>query len=647
MTEHFGNYVLLRRLGAGGMAEVFLARAKSTGGFEKLLAIKRLLPPYNTDKQIISMLADEARVSVWLNHPNIVQVFDFGRVGSTYFIALEFVDGCDLCELIRPPGQPGGRPLPLATALYIMTQVADALDYAHRRRNQDGELLEIIHRDVSPHNVLISREGQVKLADFGLARASISVHRSRAGIVRGKFSYMPKEQARGLAIDHRIDIFAAGVTLYETLTGVKPYTSTTLAHQLYQLEQPVPPPSMHRPDLPVEVDDITMQAMSPDPETRYSTAESLAGDLRDLLDQHSTFNQEEERLAALVRAAAPSVPDPLPAMALGEAPISDGSLIEEELRVWIASVQSKRPAVTEPEVRAASTRVPISEQPPSPRPEIEGHATEAVSEKDLDEARTIALPAPSASTLATRAVGPSSTPAPPVARFEVPHPQHGGNGPPGSLVAPEPAALRNPRDTMEEMRPAGDLSGDTLDNAQTTHRASDDARIAFRRALDEREKRRQAAHRRGGGAGPVVLRQRDILVLALLGLALFGAGIVVGWVLHRPAATSAVVLQGDPGSCPCRDGGSAVAPGSAPEVPRSPGLPGTTDHGYLTVTTNAPAKVYVDDASSGLTAPLVRLALPPGIHRVKVYSERQRTFSEPQPIVIRSGITSTLSFTLE
>ena len=185
--ERFGNYVLLQRLGKGGMAEVFLARAQSVGGFEKMLAIKRLLPPYNTDPQIISMLGDEARLSVWLNHPNIVQVLDFGRVGQTYYIGMEYVRGCDLCDLIRPEGQSPGRPLPLPTALYVMIQVADALGYAHTRKNRRGEPLGIIHRDVSPHNVLISSEGQVKLADFGLARASISVHHSAAGVISGKF----------------------------------------------------------------------------------------------------------------------------------------------------------------------------------------------------------------------------------------------------------------------------------------------------------------------------------------------------------------------------------------------------------------------------------------------------------------------------
>jgi serine/threonine protein kinase len=336
--EPFGNYTLLRLLGKGGMAEVFLARARSIGGFEKLVAIKRLLPPFNIDNQILSMLADEARLSVWLTHPNIVQVLDFGKVGKTYYIAMEYVEGCDLCDLIRPDGQSPGRPLPLPTALYVMVQVAEALDFAHRRRNDKGETLGVIHRDVSPHNVLISTEGQVKLADFGLARASISVHHSHEGVIRGKFSYMPKEQAHGREIDQRIDLFAAGVTLYESLTGTKPYTSTTLPQQLYQLEQPVPPPSALIPDIPEEIDDLTLEAMSPDPEERYRTAEDLANDLRAALLKVSTFAQEERQLTALVKNSLASrgihpIHDALPHMSLADLPVTDDNLIGEELRM--------------------------------------------------------------------------------------------------------------------------------------------------------------------------------------------------------------------------------------------------------------------------------------------------------------------------
>jgi serine/threonine protein kinase len=307
VPQQFGPYTLLKRLGRGGMAEVFLARTATPGAYSGFIAVKRLLGAFNADEQLVSMLADEARLSVWLHHPAIVQVFDFAVEDSTHYIAMEYVDGCDLSRLIRDRKTRQSRPLPLATAIYASLQIAEALEYAHCRSTPDGTQMNIIHRDVSPHNVLVSREGQVKLADFGLARASISVHHSQAGVIRGKFAYMPKEQAHGQHIDQRIDLFATGVTLYECLTGKRPYTSTNLAEQLYQLEQPIPPPSAHMPDVPAEIDELTMQALSPTPDGRYQTAGEMADDLSHALAKLSTPNQEAQQLAALVRNRAPAL----------------------------------------------------------------------------------------------------------------------------------------------------------------------------------------------------------------------------------------------------------------------------------------------------------------------------------------------------
>lgn len=330
----FGPYTLLRRIGRGGMAEVFLAEAPAVDGEKKLLAIKRLLSPYNSDAQLIAMLADEARVSIWLHHPNIVQVFDFGCVGDHHYIAMEFVDGCDLCSLVRAPEGAAEQHLPLATAIYAIHQVAEALDYAHRRNHQ-GRPLRIVHRDVSPHNILVSREGEVRLTDFGLARAEIATHETQEGIIRGKFAYMPKEQAYGGAIDHRVDIFALGVTLYEALCGVKPYTASNLAQQIYQLEHPIPPPSAILPTLPREIDRITMLAMHPNVEKRYQCAEELAGDLAELLSAFGNPAEQRRDLGAhVVRHVRPtaSPPPPLPPMTVHEIPIATTSLIADELR---------------------------------------------------------------------------------------------------------------------------------------------------------------------------------------------------------------------------------------------------------------------------------------------------------------------------
>jgi|GEM_PF-703230 len=296
----FGPYTLVKRLGKGGMAEVFLARMKVSGGYEKKIAIKRLLGPMNTDKHLVSMLTDEARLSVWLHHPNILQVLDFGKVDSLYYIAMEYVDGCDLSTLIKHY-QRHQKPMPLQMALYIGLQVYEALSYAHNRRNAKNEPLRIIHRDVSPHNILLSKEGQVKLADFGLARATISLHESQSGVIRGKFSYMPKEQAYGHDIDHRVDIFAAGVSLYQMLSGKKPYNSESLAQQLYQLEQPIALPSSLHSDVPQAVDAIVMKVIQPNREKRYSSASLVAKDIRDILLHLSTPNQEMQALAGITR----------------------------------------------------------------------------------------------------------------------------------------------------------------------------------------------------------------------------------------------------------------------------------------------------------------------------------------------------------
>ena len=278
--ETFGKYLLLSRLGSGGMAEVFLARTQSIGGFEKLLAIKRLLPFCTQDAETVDLLADEARITVRLTHPNIVQVFDFGRVGESYYIAMEYVDGCDLKSLIRID-ETASSPMDLSLALYVTGCILDALDFAHTQRDSKQSPLGIIHRDVSPHNVLISHHGQVKLTDFGVARAAISCHVTRVGDIRGKFSYMPPEQVCGGTIDHRVDVFAVGAILYELLAGRQPYRSASAGEQLQLLRFEMQPPSALRTDLPRELDAVCMRALDKDPAHRFASAAEFAAALRD------------------------------------------------------------------------------------------------------------------------------------------------------------------------------------------------------------------------------------------------------------------------------------------------------------------------------------------------------------------------------
>ncbi len=282
LPEQYGKYTLLHRLGMGGMAEVFMARAICEGGFEKLLAIKRLLPFCTQNEQTILLLADEARIAVRLSHPNIVQIFDFGRVDDSYFIAMEYVEGLDLKSLVRLD-EVTSAPVPLGVGLYIITSMLDALDFAHTRCGEGGTPLGIIHRDVSPHNVLVSRDGQVKLTDFGVARAEISLHVSRVGDIKGKFSFMPPEQVCGSDIDHRVDIFAAGAILYELISGRQAFRAASIIEQLNLLRHDVEPPSKYVSEIPPALDKICLKALANDPEQRFSSAAEFANALRELM----------------------------------------------------------------------------------------------------------------------------------------------------------------------------------------------------------------------------------------------------------------------------------------------------------------------------------------------------------------------------
>jgi hypothetical protein len=299
-VERFGRYELLRRLGQGGMAEVFLARLAS-GDAAKYLAIKRLLPTYSQKPRVVRRLANEARLTVWLTHPNIVQVFDFGRVDGLYFIAMEFVDGCDLRSVIRPSGrQQRGTQLPLEVALDVGLQLCDALRYAHRCTDGEGQPLGIIHRDISPHNVLISRDGHPKLADFGVARAAISDDLSRPGAVLGKLSYMPPEQAQGLPYDARVDIYASGAVLYEMLTGVRPFANSN--RLTASVERRPDAPSSLRPSIPRGLDELVLRAMSPQADERFGDAAALGDALEGQLGALGG-RPKPHQLAGLVREA--------------------------------------------------------------------------------------------------------------------------------------------------------------------------------------------------------------------------------------------------------------------------------------------------------------------------------------------------------
>ena len=220
MPRRFGKYTLLRKLATGGMAELFLALQKSVAGFEKLLVIKRILPQMNQDANFIAMLLQEARVAATLSHPNIVQIFDVGEIDGVFYIAMEHVHGEDIRSIVRQMAAKKYPEFPREHALAIVLGVCAGLAYAHEKRDLDGAPLHIVHRDVSPQNIVVTFSGDIKLVDFGIAKSdSISLSQTKSGRLKGKGPYMSPEQALGEPVDARSDLFSAGVVLFELTTG--------------------------------------------------------------------------------------------------------------------------------------------------------------------------------------------------------------------------------------------------------------------------------------------------------------------------------------------------------------------------------------------------------------------------------------------
>lgn len=273
----FARYDLLRKIGAGGMAEVFLARSFGAEGLEKILVIKKILPAFSKNRHFVSMFIDEAKIAVTLSHPNIVQIFEFGQFNRDYYLAMEHVDGVDLGKLVSYARRQHIH-FPWGEAVFVCAELAKGLDYAHRKRDPFGEPLDLVHRDVSPQNLLIAREGAVKIVDFGIAKArSIS---EEEGVIKGKFAYMAPEQARGERIDHRADLFATGVILFELLVGRSPYGVPGVEVNAEMVARG----SLLRarelsPELPAELDAILARALARDPADRYQSARDLQLDL--------------------------------------------------------------------------------------------------------------------------------------------------------------------------------------------------------------------------------------------------------------------------------------------------------------------------------------------------------------------------------
>ena len=289
------KYVLLGHVATGGMADVFLARQSGPAGFTKECVIKRILPHLGRDQQFVTMFLDEARLSARLNHPNIAQVFDLGQVGEDYFIAMEYVHGVSLERVIAEARIRGEHHLPYGVGARIVASIADGLEHAHNAADENGKPLGMVHRDVSPSNVVISFDGVPKLLDFGVAKAATQEARTEVGVVKGKVWYMAPEQMQLQPIDRRADVFSLGAVLYELTVGERPWPGDILAQVGMRIlkEEPRPPTRVHA-DYPEQLETILIAALAKEPDERTASARALQSQLERFLvntKHHATHNE--------------------------------------------------------------------------------------------------------------------------------------------------------------------------------------------------------------------------------------------------------------------------------------------------------------------------------------------------------------------
>jgi len=295
LPSQFGKFTELERIASGGMGDIFRAKLGGAEGFERTVALKVLHPHLARDESFARAMVDEAKITVLMHHPNIVQMYNLERTGDVLYCVMEYVPGKSLARIQRTYRKKGAR-VPLEMALYIVMQMLDGLAYAHELKGPDGKPLGIVHRDISPQNILVTGDGWVKIIDFGIAKAARRITQTMPGIIKGKFAYMAPEQLKGQT-DHRADIFATGVVLWETLAGVRLFHSTTDVDTLHRVLHLQPPPlNLNRQEIPPELDKIIDRALAKDPEQRFQSARefkrALAGfmapasmeDLREKVD---------------------------------------------------------------------------------------------------------------------------------------------------------------------------------------------------------------------------------------------------------------------------------------------------------------------------------------------------------------------------
>jgi len=297
--KRLGKYQLLARIAKGGMAEIYLARQRGMVGFARLVVIKRILPHLAEEPEFVRMFMEEARLAALINHPNVVQIHDVGQWEGSYFIAMEHINGLSLGVIARRV-RDHKQPLPFGVAGEIVAQACDGLHAAHELKDETGHQLNLVHRDISPHNLMVSREGQVKLVDFGIAKAKDSSIKTRTGKIKGKYPYMSPEQCRGDPLDRRTDIFSLGTVLYELLTGKRLFQRNTELMILKAItEEPIPDLRQTNPAIPEPISQIVLHAMERQADDRHATSAAMGRALREALRSLGAQTSAEQLAAHL------------------------------------------------------------------------------------------------------------------------------------------------------------------------------------------------------------------------------------------------------------------------------------------------------------------------------------------------------------
>ncbi len=644
----FGKYLLLERVNVGGMAEVFKAKAFGVEGFERLVAVKRILPSIAEDQEFITMFIDEAKIAVQLTHANIAQIFDLGKVADSYFIAMEFVRGKDL-RAIFDRVRKRGETVPVPMACYCIMKVCEGLDYAHNKKDAAGRALNLVHRDVSPQNVLISYDGEIKLIDFGIAKAANKAGKTQAGILKGKFGYMSPEQVRGLPLDRRSDIFGVGIVLYELLTGERLFVGESDFSTLEKVRNvEIMPPSTYNRKIPEELEQIVLKALAKDVDDRYQTAMDLHDDLQSFMytsgnffarkdlaaymkkSFHEEITREEARDEQYRQIKAPGAGEgafdarparkdrPPPPPTLGQA----------------ANV-SKVPPPPPPRPKATLLGMGSSAPPPPPPPPAASSGPALDMDWDDDELATAIYDKPAAPGRAPTPSSPGLSSAPPAAASSVPSPMLGAaaSHPPLS-----PAATAAPGSKPGNPSPFDDLA--PAPSSPPGGARAPELREPTELTRTEGEEKRRLGLLIGGGLA---------LLLAL------GGGL---WFMLRPPAPGTIQLATDPPDPVVLFDEEPVPATSSPfviaNVPPGPHLievrkrgyrtwssqvelapgqelrlpdvrlvpsedaPGEATTGFTLASTPPGAKVFVDGTERPERTPVSILGLAPGEHTIRL-----------------------------